>query len=321
MRERMGNAIGVPATNIMLNLSHNHSSPCLPDWVPDTEEQTRLKTRYRDDLSDWLVEAVQEADSRLRPARIGAGWGESDIGIYRRETGPDGRDVLGEMPDHPIDPSVGVVRVDDLDGNPITVLFSYGCHPVTVGPRSMVGTPDFPGPAREVIEKCLGGTAIFLQACGGNINPRPGIGYEVDCRDVKGRIGMALGAEALRVAAGIRTHLEPGDRIPLGNVPNILFRPGGPRRGTPAPTWGRLKRPSGSNSEISPPARRPSGSATNGARSWSGGRPAMPVSGRFASPPDLQSGPRICWRPPPRTIRRWTWKRRPSGSTTSSWWA
>ncbi|MCY3775677.1 MAG: hypothetical protein OXH11_06815, partial [Candidatus Aminicenantes bacterium] len=225
MRERMGNAIGTPAANVMLNLSHNHSSPCLPKWVPDTDEQIRLKSRYRDNLSDWLVEAVQEADSRLQPARIGAGWGESDIGIYRRETGPDGRDVLGEVPDHPIDPSVGVVRVDDLNGNPIAVLFSYGCHPVTVGPRSMVASTDFPGPAREVLEKCLGTTAIFLQACGGNINPRPGIGYEVDCRDVKGRIGMALGGEALRVAAGIRTHLEPGDRIPLGNVPNILFRP------------------------------------------------------------------------------------------------
>ncbi|MDE2928874.1 MAG: hypothetical protein OXT71_21020 [Acidobacteriota bacterium] len=225
MRERMGNAIGVPAANVMLNLSHNHSSPCLPKWVPDTDEQIRLKSRYRDNLSDWLVEAVQEADSRLQPARIGAGWGESDIGIYRRETGTDGRDVLGEVPDHPIDTSVGVVRVDDLNGNPIAVLFSYGCHPVTVGPRSMVASTDFPGPAREVLEKCLGTTAIFLQACGGNINPRPGIGYEVDCRDVKGRIGMALGGEALRVASGIRTHLEPGDRIPLGNVPNILFRP------------------------------------------------------------------------------------------------
>ena len=225
MRESMGNAIGVPATNVMLNLSHNHSSPCLPGWVPDTDEQTRLKTRYRDHLNEWLVEAVQEADSGLQPARIGAGWGESDIGIYRRETGPDGRDVLGEVPEHPIDPAVGVVRVDDLDGNPIAVLFSYGCHPVTVGPRSMVASTDFPGPAREVLETCLGTTAVFLQACGGNINPRPGIGYEVDCRDVKERIGKALGAEALRVAAGIRTHLEPGDRIPFGNIPNILFRP------------------------------------------------------------------------------------------------
>ena len=88
MRERMGNAIGTPATNVMLNLSHNHSSPCLPNWVPDTEEQIRLKTRYRDNLSDWLVEAVRAADSGLQPARIGAGWGRATLGCTGGKPGP-----------------------------------------------------------------------------------------------------------------------------------------------------------------------------------------------------------------------------------------
>ena len=97
----------------------------------------------------------------------------------------DGRDVLGEVPDRPIDPSVGVLRVDDLDGNPIAVVFRYSAHPVTVGSRSQVASPDYPGPARDVLERSLGGLALFLQGCGGNVNPRVGIGYEVDCRDTK----------------------------------------------------------------------------------------------------------------------------------------
>jgi len=120
---------------------------------------------------------------------------------------------------------VGVIRVDDLEGKPIAILFRYSCHPVTVGPRSMVASPDFPGPAREVLERNLGGLALFLQGCGGNINPRFGIGYEVDCRDTKNRVGMVLGGEALKVAASIRTNLRPGARKPIGNVPNILFTP------------------------------------------------------------------------------------------------
>ena len=89
---------------------------------------------------------------RLRPARIGSGWGESAIGVYRREL-RDGRDVLGEVPDHPIDTSVGVIRVDDLDGNPIAIVFRYSAHPVTVGSRSQVASSDYPGPAREVLER------------------------------------------------------------------------------------------------------------------------------------------------------------------------
>jgi hypothetical protein len=210
---------------VLLNFSHNHSSPALPGWTSDPPDQARLKSKYQEKLFGWLVEAAQEADRKLQPARIGAGWGESYIGVYRRETGPDGRDVLGEVPDHPIDPAVGVIRVDDLEGQPIAVLFSYGCHPVTMGPLSMVASTDFPGPARQVVEKSLGGTAMFLQACGGNINPRVGIGYEVDCRDSKARVGWTLGSEVLKVAADIRTHVKPGERTPLGNIPNILFTP------------------------------------------------------------------------------------------------
>ena len=159
-----------------------------------------------------------------RPARLGTGWGESAIGVYRREA-RDGRDVLGEVLDRPIDTSVGVIRVDDLEGKPIAVVFRYSAHPVTVGSRSQVASADYPGPAREVLERNLGGLALFLQGCGGNVNPRVGIGYEVDCRDTKNRVGLELGGEALRVAAQIRTNTRAGERRPLGNVPNILFTP------------------------------------------------------------------------------------------------
>lgn len=231
IRSQVADALAVPPSNVMLNLSHNHSSPALPGWLRDTPEQLLLKEAYQKQLTRWLVEAAVEADKNQVPARIGAGRGESFIGVYRRESGPDGRDVLGEVPDHPIDPAVGVIRIDDLDGNSIATLFSYGCHPVTVGPRSMVASTDFPGPARDIVESGLGGLAIFLQACGGNINPRVGIGYEIDCRDAKNRVGFELGGEVLKVAANIRTHLQAGERRPLGNVPNILFRPWQPVEG------------------------------------------------------------------------------------------
>ena len=226
LRGAVAEALGTPVAHVLLNLSHVHSSPALPEFMAmtDSAEDVPFRRRYERDLRGWLVEAAIEADGRLRPARIGTGWGESAIGVYRREM-RDGRDVLGEVPDRPIDPSVGVVRVDDLDGNPIAVVLRYSAHPVTVGSRSQVASPDYPGPARDVLERNLGGLALFLQGCGGNVNPRVGIGYEVDCRDTKNRVGLELGGEALKVAAGIRTNTRAGERRPLGNVPNILFTP------------------------------------------------------------------------------------------------
>jgi len=230
MRIEIAEALGIPVSHVLLNTSHTHAGVALPDYMPDSLEQMALKERYRLSLTRSLVEAAVEADERLQPARIGCGWGESRIGVYRREV-RDGRDVLGEVPDHPIDSSVGVIRVDDLDGNPIAVVFRYSCHPVTMGPRSAVASSDFAGVARQVVERSLGGLALFLQGGAGNINPRAGMGYEIDCRDTKHRVGLELGGEVVRVAAGIRTNTRPGERRPLGNVPNILFTPWEPVSG------------------------------------------------------------------------------------------
>jgi hypothetical protein len=129
------------------------------------------------------------------------------------------------VPDHPIDASVGVIRVDDRNGNPIAVAFRYSCHPVTMGPRSAVASSDFPGVARNVVESSIGGLALFLQGGGGNINPRAGMGLELDCRDTKNRVGLELGGEVVKVAATIRTSTRRGERRTLGKVPDVLFTP------------------------------------------------------------------------------------------------
>jgi hypothetical protein len=226
LRAAVASALEIPVEHVLLNLSHNHSSPVLPEFqaMTDEPEDVLLRERYQRDLTRWLVDVAVEAKAGLQPARMGSGWGESGIGVYRREV-RDGRDVLGQVPNHPIDRTVGVIRVDDLDGTPIATLFRFSAHPVTVGPRSQVASTDYPGPARDVVERSLGGLALFLQGCGGNVNPAVGIGYEIDCRDAKNRVGMELGGEVLKVAAGIRTNRRAGERRPLGTVPNILFTP------------------------------------------------------------------------------------------------
>ena len=176
LRNRLAHAIGVPTSHVMVNLSHTHSSPASPDFIPEPPEQMALKQQYRDHVSDAVAAAAQQANDELQPVRIGSGRGACDIGVYRRAVGSDGQGLLGEVPEAPIDPAVGVIRVDDLNGKPIATLFSYGCHPVVMGPRAHVASADFPGAARDVVEQSSGGLSLFLQACGGNINPIGGMG-------------------------------------------------------------------------------------------------------------------------------------------------
>ena len=242
LREAAAAALGIPVSHVFLNTSHAHSGVALPDYMPDTDEQLELKTRFRDILERGIVDAAVEAAERLQDARLGVAWGRSGIGSYRREQ-RDGRLVLGEVPGYPIDDSVGVIRVDDLSGDPIATVFRFSAHPVTMGGRSMVVSSDYPGAARAVVERHLGGLALFLQGGGGNLNPLGGIGYESDCRDTKNRLGLELGGEVLRVAAGIRTSTRAGPRRPLGNIPNILFTPWEPTDGASAPVVAALEEP------------------------------------------------------------------------------
>ena len=54
-------------------------------------------------------------------------YGQTDIQFKSIPSILKGEDVLGEVPNAPTDPSVGVVRVDDLDGKAlITILILEG---------------------------------------------------------------------------------------------------------------------------------------------------------------------------------------------------
>ncbi|MET0772373.1 MAG: hypothetical protein ABWZ82_04755 [Candidatus Limnocylindrales bacterium] len=214
-RLAMADAIGTQASHVLINLSHTHSAGALLRLQPEFVEQAELMGGYERMLGERLVDAAGAAAAALQPARVGAGSGQSRIGVQRRERDADGSTILGEVPDGPIDTVVGVVRVDDLDGHPIATLAAYGCHTVAVGPRSRLASPDFPGPMRRMVETTLGGTCLFLQGGGGDIMPLWGMSQDEDATDDKDRVGWMLGGEVVRVASAIRTHRERGERAYL----------------------------------------------------------------------------------------------------------
>ena len=83
LRSRIAGAIGTPTSHVMVNLSHTHSSPASPDFIPEPPEQMALKQQYRDYVSDAVAAAAEQANAELQPVRIGSGRGECRIGVYR----------------------------------------------------------------------------------------------------------------------------------------------------------------------------------------------------------------------------------------------
>lgn len=199
---------GMLPEHLMLACTHTHSGPVVHPFPPSDLVPGQADEEYYRLLPRLIASAVMIAVRRQRPARIGAGTGSCAININRREILPDGTvrglPFLGRNPSGVVDREVGVLRVDDAaTGNPLAVLLSYACHPVVLGPNVEIST-DYVGYTVSFVEHMLGASTIALFANGaqGNMNAIVHPGTYADTE----RLGVTLGAEALKVALTTATY-------------------------------------------------------------------------------------------------------------------
>ncbi len=222
MRERIGQKLGIPSTSVMINCSHTHLGAMLPGWKVESGEQQQIQERYVAVLEESLTGLAAMANANLQPARIGAGRGSVAIGINRREKLPAGGIMIGENPEGAVDREVSVIRVDDLQGQTLATVYAVGCHTVVLGPKTTALSPDFVGPAREIIESATNAPSLFLQGAAGNVNPICGIGTGGSEQfDDSERLGAMLAGETLKTWAAIRTHNRSGPRRVVQSVAAI----------------------------------------------------------------------------------------------------
>jgi hypothetical protein len=200
IRQAVADLCGIPFAHVRLSYTHTHSGPMLgPSWMTEGEE---LIAPYVESLPGRIAGAAWAAKRSLRPARVAAGSGASDIVVSRRLKLPGGRVVAGRNWGGFADREVKVVRIDDLDERPLAVIVHYGCHPTIMGPPNRLITPDYPGMVRQIVEGATGATSLFLQGAAGNVHAVVDFVGDVA---VYRRLGAILGHEAARVALGLRT--------------------------------------------------------------------------------------------------------------------
>ncbi|MFN0108836.1 MAG: neutral/alkaline non-lysosomal ceramidase N-terminal domain-containing protein [Blastocatellia bacterium] len=194
---------------VMLIASHTHSGPVIDDsyddGVPEWERRALEK----------ITDAIGEAVSKLKPARVGVGLGQATLGHNRRVIQSDGsvkmlwRNSTAQQTGM-IDPTVGVIRVDDANANPMAILVNYACHPVIFGPDNLRYSADFPGAMARLVEKSFDEKPIcfFLQGAPGDINPmmdKTPLAENADALKIE--IGEQLGREVVRVAKTIKSEI------------------------------------------------------------------------------------------------------------------
>lgn len=188
---------------VIFHASHTHSGPTYSE-NPQAVQHAVPR----------IEGAIRAAANSMIPVQIGNGWGQTYLGFNRRYLETDGkvqmfwRNEPKISTTFPVDPTVGVIRIDRRDGNPLAILVNYACHPVVLGPDSFNYSADYPGEMRHVVENAMGhgSMAFFLQGAPGDINPF----YDKtplieDALNVMKQTGQKLGLEAIRVANSIQT--------------------------------------------------------------------------------------------------------------------
>jgi len=187
---------GIGGQNVMVAVTHTHAGPvgCCLNLMYRLEDEgvvNRIKGMrslvedLRSVLERKIAGAIYVAAQNMMDAKIGVGKGlVHAVGTNRRD------------PRGPMDPEVGVVRIEDLESNVKAVLYNFTCHPTVLGADNILFTADYPGYASGVIEEMKGAVALFTNGAFGDISTRF-TRREQTFREAE-RLGTILAAEVLK---------------------------------------------------------------------------------------------------------------------------
>jgi neutral ceramidase len=200
VRELVAAQTDIRKTNILLNCSHTHTTPFTGGMATKRAELSLGHLAYLKTFPHYVAGAIVEAwHNRANAAIGGASTLAPGLTVNRRD------------PSLPVDPALGVIRVDDEDGQPMACLINYACHGTTVGAHYLEWTADFPGYLARTVEQSVpGATCLFLQGAEGDIhpwdwyfgNPEPRFG---DTYEAAERLGKAIAGRALGLFQQIGT--------------------------------------------------------------------------------------------------------------------
>jgi len=237
------NLTGLPHEHIRLSWTHTHSGPNTFRLKSITEGLDMVLS-YLEALPLRIASAVWKAQQNLKPVRLGVALGRCEINVNRRLRLPDDGVVVGRNWDGPVDPTVRVVRFDDLAENPVATIVHYACHPTTMAWQCQYFTPDYPGVTRQTVEREVGGLCLFLQGATGNLTPRRGFTGDLK---IYRHLGLLLGLESAKAATSIETlpRKEQFQGILQSGAPIALYedRPTEPDEAELRVIWRLLKLP------------------------------------------------------------------------------
>lgn len=190
VRAAIAAATTIPADHVMIACSHTHAGPATM-FLQGCGE---IDPDYFAELQARLCAVVAEAWAARQPASVGVGHGLVTEGVHNRRT-----------PGDLIDPDLGILRIDDTDGNPQAILLNYSCHPTCVMGENTLFSAEYCGLAATQVQTVTGATTLWTTGAIGDVGPAAR-GW-----DVLTGLADTVATEALRVLPTITT--APSSRV------------------------------------------------------------------------------------------------------------
>jgi len=207
IRERVGVAVGIPARDVHVSMSHTHGSA----WMSRSRSHLAggdLIAPYLDSMTDTCTRLAVEASQSAVPATMLYGVARCSLATHRDL--PDAKTnqiVVGYHPDGPADDTVLLGKAVANDGRILGTVVNYACHPTTLAWENTLISPDYVGAMREVVEANHAGPCLFLQGASGELGPKEGFVGDTAVAD---RNGRQLGFAAL---SGLEALPQPGTQF------------------------------------------------------------------------------------------------------------
>ncbi|MBV4355905.1 neutral/alkaline non-lysosomal ceramidase N-terminal domain-containing protein [Pinibacter aurantiacus] len=216
-------------TQLMLCSSHTHSEPLL------FEKMSPQKKAFAAFYEDQIIKAVGESVKNMFKAKVSAGHKSfPQLGFNRLIEREDGHareswfsdsEYTSENPERipfgPVDPEVGVIKIEDEQGQPLAILMNYAMHADIVCFNYAVSA-DYPGVASRKVEEAFDNkvNCLFIQGAGGNIESLqissrrkgPNDTFQTDYLPME-RTGELLASQVIKLARSLKPSEETGSLL------------------------------------------------------------------------------------------------------------
>ena len=222
IRRLIANQTGIPAGNIMICCTHNHSGHIAASFAEFTPQQLEAMPTAEEiqALNARIADSAVVAYHRLSQVELGSG-----VRICGSEAGIGGnrRDPVNGM----VDPSLQLLAVRDKNKRLIGCIVKYALHPSTMHEDNTLVSSDYVGYLREAIKKTYPDAyVLFIQGTAGDQSNR-------HTRVYKGfaeaeRIGTVLGNAAVDLIGkidfteqGLLAVAQTETILPLRRLPSL----------------------------------------------------------------------------------------------------